>query len=457
MNKFETIISDQKQFYNTHITRDLAFRKNQLKKIYSLIQTNETEILQALYQDFRKPFFEGYGTEVGLVLSEISYLLRNLEKLASPRRASGNILDFISTAKIYPEPMGQVLIIAPWNYPFQLLMTPLAGAISAGNTVIVKPSEIAPATSVIIQKMISENFPPEYICCIEGGKEKSEGLLKLKFDFIFFTGSEKVGRIVMEAASKNLSRVCLELGGKCPCIVDKTAIIDLTCRRIVWGKFLNAGQTCVAPDYLLVHRDIAPVVKAGLKKYIIQFYGEDPRQSKDFPRIINLAHYQRISRLIEPDKIYFGGQMNVEELYISPTIMDNITINDKVMQEEIFGPVLPVIEYSETEEITEIINNFSKPLSFYLFSRDKTLIKKLIREIEAGNANLNDTVMQFANKNIPFGGKGSSGMGSYHGKYSFDCFSHMKSINRKSLYIEVPFRYPPYSLRRFWLLKKLLK
>jgi aldehyde dehydrogenase (NAD+) len=329
MNRFETIFSDQKQFYNTHITRDVAFRKSQLKKLYTLIQTNETEILEALHQDFCKPYFEGYGTEVGLVLSEIRYLLRNLKKLASPRRASGNVLDFISTAKIYPEPIGQVLIISPWNYPFQLIMTPLAGAVSAGNTVILKPSEIAPATSAIVHRLISENFPPEYISCIEGGKQESEDLLKLKFDFIFFTGSEKVGRVVMVAAAKNLSRVCLELGGKCPCIVDKTAIIDIACRRIVWGKFLNAGQTCVAPDYILVQRDIAPAVKAGLKKYIIQFYGEDQQQSKDFPRIINLVHFQRISGLIEPGKIYFGGQRVEKELYISPTILENVTMDDK--------------------------------------------------------------------------------------------------------------------------------
>jgi aldehyde dehydrogenase (NAD+) len=457
MNRFESILSGQKQFYNTHITRDPAFRKSQLKKLYFIIQSNEKEILQALNKDFRKSRFEAYGTEIGLVLSEISYLLRNLKKLVSPRRASGNLLDFLSTAKIYPEPIGQVLILAPWNYPFQLVMTPLAGAISAGNTIIIKPSEMASATSAIIHSIISENFSKEYICCIKGGKEEAKDLLDLKFDFIFFTGSEKVGRIIMEAAAKNLSRVCLELGGKCPCIIDKTANIDLSCRRIVWGKFLNAGQTCVAPDYLLVQRDVAPAIKAGLKKYIIQFYSEDPRLSDDYPRIINLTHYRRITSFIDPEKIFFGGQTDVKELYISPTIMENITSEDRIMKQEIFGPVLPVIEYSNTEEIAGIVNNFPKPLSLYIFSRNNKLIKKLIREIEAGNANLNDTTMQFVNKSLSFGGKGSSGMGSYHGKYSFECFSHMKSVNRKSLLIDIPLRYPPYNLRKFWILKKLLK
>ncbi len=456
MNTFEKILTEQQNYYRTHITKNIAFRKSQLKLLYSLIQKNETEILQALQQDFRKSFFEGYGTEVGLALNEIRFHIKKLKKWASPRRASGNILDFKSSAKIYPEPLGQVLIIAPWNYPFMLVMSPLAGAISAGNTIIVKPSENSPATSALVQKLISENFPKEYISCVTGGKSEAEALLKLKFDSIFFTGSANVGRLVMKAAAKNLSRVCLELGGKNPCIIDITAPIDLTCRRIVWGKFLNAGQTCVAPDYLLVHKDIASAIKEGLKKYILQFYGEDPKQSADFPRIINLTHYKRLIKLINPEMLYFGGYTDEAELYISPTILENISASDPIMQEEIFGPVLPIIEYSKTDEITTLVNNIAKPLSFYLFSRDKNFQKKLILELEAGNGNFNDTVMQFANKNLPFGGKGESGMGSYHGKYSFECFSHLKAINRKSFLIDLPFRYPPYSKIKFNLIKKLL-
>jgi len=457
MITFQEVFENQQHFYRTHTTKDISFRKKQLKKLYSIVKSYENEILQALHSDFKKSFFEGYATEVGLVLNEIRYHIRNLKKWASPHRAGGNLIDFRSTAKIYPEPFGQVLIIAPWNYPFMLIMSPLVGAISAGNTAILKPSENSPATSAIIQKLISENFPAEYISCITGGADKAKALLKLKFDFIFFTGSAKVGRIVMEAASRNLSRICLELGGKNPCIIDKTAPVDVTCRRIAWGKFLNAGQTCVAPDYLLVNKDIAPAIKEGLKKYIIQFYGQNPQKSEDFPRIINSAHYSRLIKLIDKEKLYFGGEADQQELYISPTILENVSVTDPIMQEEVFGPILPIIEYSDPEEIADIVRLMEKPLSFYLFSRDKAFQKMIIRELEAGNGNLNDTVMQFANKNLPFGGKGESGMGSFHGRYSFECFSHMKSVNKKSYLFDLPVRYPPYDNWKLSFLKKFLR
>jgi aldehyde dehydrogenase (NAD+) len=457
MNNFQNVLLKQKHFYETQVTKDIKFRKKQLRKLYSIIKMNEAEILNSLYSDFHKPAFEGYATEVGLTLNEIRQHIGKIKNWASSKRAGGNILDFIASARIYPEPRGQVLIISPWNYPFQLLMTPLAGAISAGNTIIVKPSENAPATSALIKKMISENFNEEYIYCVEGGQAETTELLKQKFDFIFFTGSEKVGQIVMKAAAENLCPLCLELGGKSPCIIDKTAAIDLTSKRIVWGKFINAGQTCVAPDYILVHKDVSSELKKGLAKYIKLFYGEDPQKSSDFARIINLNHFKRISDFIDPEKVYYGGKTDEKELYISPTVLENISISDKIMQEEIFGPVLPVIEYSETSEIREIIKCHPKPLSFYVFSKDKAFRKKMINEIEAGNGNLNDTVMQFANKNIPFGGKGKSGTGAYHGKYSFDCFSHFKAVNRKSLLIDLPFRYPPYNATKLRLIKWLLK
>jgi aldehyde dehydrogenase (NAD+) len=454
---FEDIILRQKKYYQTQATKDLALRKSHLLKLYKIIHSNESKILEALEQDFRKSYFEGYATEVGLVLNEIKSHIKNLKTWAAPRRAKGNLLDFKSSAKIYPEPYGQVLIIAPWNYPFQLAISPLAGAISAGNTIILKPSELTPQTSGLIHRIISENFPEEYICCIEGGKDEAEALLKLKFNFIFFTGSKEVGKVVLQAAAKYLCPVCLELGGKSPCIVDKTAPVDLTSKRIVWGKFLNAGQTCVAPDYLFVHKDIAYALKEGLKKYIIQFYGDDPRKSKDFSRIINLSHFQRIIRLIETDKIFYGGEFDKDELYISPTVLENISFNDEIMKEEIFGPVLPIIEYTDIEEIIKYTSNDDVPLSFYVFSRDKSLQKKLIKQLEAGNGNINDTVMQFANKNLPFGGKGSSGSGAYHGKYSFECFSHVKPVNYKSFKIDLPFRYPPYTSLKLWIIRKLLK
>ncbi len=457
MKNIQQILSSQREFYNSQCTKDPSFRKEQLKKLYDIVKLHEKDILDALAKDFGKPQFEGYATEVGFVLSEIRFHLKNVIKWSAPRGRRGNLLDFFSTAKIYSEPMGQVLIIAPWNYPFQLLMSPLIGAISAGNTAIVKPSELAPSTSSIIFSLISENFDKDYIYCFEGGKEETNELLKLNFDFIFFTGSEKVGRIVMQAAANNLCPVCLELGGKSPCIIDKTAPIDLTCKRIAWGKFLNAGQTCVAPDYILVHRDISAAIKYGIKKYIKEFYGKDPSDSKDFARIINLHHFNRISNLLDEKKIFYGGNTNESDLYISPTILENITFSDRIMQEEIFGPVLPIIEFTEPEEIIENVKKFAKPLSFYVFSKSKSFQKKMIQEIEAGNANINDTVMQFANKNLPFGGKGNSGTGSYHGRQSFETFSHLKSVNHKSFLIDLPIRYPPYSSIKLNLIRKLLK
>jgi aldehyde dehydrogenase (NAD+) len=457
MNKFDQFHTAQKQFYKTKATKDIAFRKNQLIKLFDLIRANESEILSALYNDFRKSDFETYGTEVGLVLSEIRFQISNLKKHTSPKPVSANILDFLSFSRIYPEPLGQVLIIAPWNYPFQLIISPLAGAIAAGNTVFLKPSELSPHTSKLITRLISENFPPEFICCIEGDKHVSEELLKLKFDLIFFTGSSKTGQIVMEAAAKSLSRICLELGGKNPCIIDKTADLELSCKRIVWGKFLNAGQTCVAPDYILVNRSISQTVKEKLKKYITVFYGDDIKGNKDFPRIINNHHFQRIKRLIDSEKVFFGGETEAETLFISPTILHNVVFSDPVMQEEVFGPVLPLVEYEDIEEIIEQINNGPTPLSFYLFARNKKLTRKLVSEIEAGNVNINDTVMQFSNKSIPFGGKRESGMGSHHGKYSFECFSHRKAVNYKSLLIDPSFRYPPYNKLKYNVIKMFLK
>lgn len=457
MENYQNILSAQKVFYNSQLTKNVKFRISQLNKLYTIVQTNEAQILEALYNDFKKPAFEGYATEIGLVLNEIKYHIKNLKKWSSPTRKRGNLLDFYSSAKIISEPYGQVLIIAPWNYPFQLAFTPLVGAISAGNTAIIKPSEIAPSTSKIIFKILNGAFPENYIYCAEGGQIVAEELLTLKFNFIFFTGSEQVGRNVMKAAASNLIPVCLELGGKSPCIIDKTANIDLSCKRIVWGKFLNAGQTCVAPDYILVDKHISGEVKKGLKKYIQEFYGTAPHNSKDFARIINEKHFRRISELITPEKIYCGGEVNEKERYIAPTILENIDFNHKIMQEEIFGPVLPIIEYSDPKEFIEILKNGNAPLSLYVFSKNEKFINKMLSEIEAGNANINDTVMQFANKNIPFGGKGNSGIGAYHGKHSFDCFSHFKAVNIKTSLFDLPFRYPPYSSSKYNLIHKLLK
>ena len=356
MEYISQILSAQKAFFQTQVTKDLNFRKTQLRKLYQAIKLHEKDISAALHKDFRKSEFESYTSETGLALDEARSLLNHLNKWSAPKRVYGNWLDFPASGKIYPEPYGQVLIIAPWNYPFQLVMVPLAGAIAAGNTAIVKPSEISKFSSAIITKIIRETFPENYVACIEGGVPETDFLLSQKTDFIFFTGSTTVGKIVMRAAAKNLIPVTLELGGKCPCFVDETVPLTITARRIAWGKFLNAGQTCVAPDYLVVHKKISSDLKKQLKNSIVQFYGTDPYKSKDFPRIINLAHFNRINALIDVEKIYYGGQTIADELYLAPTLLHNISLKDKIMQEEIFGPVLPILEYNTLDEAINLIS-----------------------------------------------------------------------------------------------------
>ena len=457
MEYISQILSSQKAFFQTQGTKDLNFRKIQLHKLYQVIKSSEKEISAALFKDFHKPEFESYSSETGMVLNEIRSLLHHLKKWSAPKRVYGNWLDFPSSGMIYPEPYGQVLIIAPWNYPFQLVMVPLAGAIAAGNTAIIKPSEISKNTSAIIAKIIKETFSENYVACIEGGIPETEYLLSQKSDFIFFTGSPTVGKIVMRAAADNLTPVTLELGGKCPCFIDETVPLNITARRIAWGKFTNAGQTCVAPDYLVVKKKISGELKKQLKNYIVKFYGTDPYKSPDFSRIINLTHFNRINALIDTGKIYYGGQTFADELYIAPTILHNITINDKIMQEEIFGPVLPILEYETLDEAVQLLACCPNPLSLYLFTNNKHIRKRIISEIPAGNGNLNDTIMQYVNKNLPLGGVGNSGFGRYHGKYSFECFSNMKAMNRKSLLLDIPLRYPPYTPAKLNILRKLFK
>ena len=456
MEYIDRIIGNQKEFFETHTTKELDFRKKNLKKLYKAVRSSEDKIAAALSKDFGKFQFESYTSEIGCVLNEIQKMLANLGRWSAPTKVKSFLLDFPSVSRIYPEPYGQVLIIAPWNYPLQLTLVPLTGALAAGNTAIVKPSELAPSLSSLLVNIIGDNFPDKYIACIEGGVEETTYLLSQRNDYIFFSGSQKVGKIVMKAAAEHLVPVTLELGGKNPCIVDDLVPLKTVAKRIIWGKFSNAGQTCVAPDYLLVHHKISGDLKEALKKTIIKFYGEDAYQSHDFPRIINKVHFKRIMSLIEPDKIFYGGHRIEEELYTAPTILHNVYLSDPVMQEEIFGPVLPLIEFHSLEEAVKIISFNPNPLSFYVFTRNKYTRERLIREIPAGNGNINDTVMQFVNKNLPFGGLKNSGIGRYHGKSSFDCFSNMKSINIKSLVIDPPLRYPPYTTGKLKLIKKLL-
>jgi aldehyde dehydrogenase (NAD+) len=417
------------------------------------IQSEEANITAALAADFSKPAFETYGTEIGILLAEIRFTLRHLKKWVKPRRVKASLFNFPSRDYIYPEPLGVSLVIGAWNYPFQLTLSPVIGSIAAGGCAILKPSELTTATSQIIAQLIQKHFPPEYLTVVQGGPETSQALLELPFDKIFFTGSIPVGKIVAAAAAKQLVPVTLELGGKSPCIVDQTTDLPAAARRIVWGKFLNAGQTCVAPDYLLVQQTILPAFLQQLATTITAFYGPDPSQSPDFARIINQRHFERLSKLMTDASIFTGGQTDAEGLYIAPTLLTGITWQHPLMQEEIFGPLLPVLPFNTLSEAIAEVNIRPKPLALYLFSRDKKAQATVLAQTSSGGVCLNDTVSHLANPHLPFGGVGSSGQGNYHGKASFDAFSHHKSVLKKPFRPDLPLRYPPYQGKLNWVKK----
>ncbi len=444
MNEIKELIDRQRKYFERGITLDINFRINMLKVLKSAIIENEKLILKALKEDLNKSDFEGYETEIGIILDEIGYIIKNLRYWTKPKRVKTPITQFISKSYIYSEPYGVTLIIAPWNYPFQLVMAPLIGSISAGNCSIIKPSEYSPNTSKIISKIISDNFEEEFIAVVEGGIEVNKALLEEKFDYIFFTGSVNIGKIVMEAASKHLTPITLELGGKSPCIVDEDADVELAAKRIVWGKFLNAGQTCVAPDYLYLHKNIKDDFIKNAIKFIKEFFGENPLKSEDYPRIVNIKHFNRLKNLLKDGDVLCGGDFNEEKLYIAPTIIDNITWEDSIMQEEIFGPILPILMFEKLDEVIKIVNIHPKPLALYYFSNNKEKQGRVIREISFGGGCINDTIVHLATPYLPFGGVGNSGMGNYHGKASFDTFSHKKSVLKKSNLIDISLRYPPY-------------
>lgn len=450
------LFSKQKKYFRTGESKDLDFRIEQLKKLKNVVLKHQNAIFDALEKDFKKPKFETYGTEIGLVLSELRHQIKNLKSWAKPKSIKTNLVNQPAKSKIYPVPYGVNLIIGAWNYPVQLILNPLLGAISAGNCAIIKPSEIASHSAKIIEKIIQETFDEKYIAVVQGGVETTQALLKLPFDHIFFTGSVAVGKIVMRAASENLTPITLELGGKSPCIVDETADIKLAAKRIIWGKMLNAGQTCVAPDYVLVHQNQAKKLIKALERAIFESYGFDPEKSSDFARIINQKHFERLKRFLKDGEIAVGGITNSETNYISPTVLKDISWKDSVMQEEIFGPILPVLTYENTNEIIEKINQLPAALTLYIFSKNKENQQKIIQNIDFGGGCINETVSQFANPHLPFGGFGSSGMGSYHGKASFEAFSHFKSILDKSNWVDVPLRYPPYD-GKLALVKQILK
>lgn len=433
----------------------IAYRKKTLLKLLVAIEKHENEINKALFADFKKPEFESYLTETYFVLSELKLTIKNIHKWARPKVILPNLINFPSTDYIYTEPYGKVLIIAPWNYPFHLTFLPLIAAVAAGNQVILKPSELTPHTSKLISKIVNEVFETNHVTVVEGGVESGQNLLSQRWDYIFFTGSVAVGKIVAEAAAKHLTPITLELGGKNPCIIDEKANLKLTAKRIIWGKFINAGQTCIAPDYLLVHKNIKEKFITYLKEEIFLAYGENPENSTDFCRIINEKNWIRLVKLIDNQKIIFGGKISKEDFYFSPTIIDEPNLESSLMQEEIFGPILPIISYQTENDLEKIILNYEKPLALYVFSRNKNFYKKIMKTYSFGGGCINDTLIHFSNNRLPFGGVGHSGIGAYHGKRSFDLFSHKKAIIKKANWLDISIRYTPYRGKIKWL-KKIL-
>ncbi len=443
--KIKNILGKQREFFLAKHTMDIEFRIQQLKTLKKAVLEYEDRILAALKTDLRKSQMESYIMEIFYISHEIDYVLKNLRKWAKPQKTKTNRLNFPAKSMIYHDPLGISLIISPWNYPFQLLFAPLIYSMAAGNCMILKPSEVSAATSRVINELICEFFDDNYIAVFEGDANVSQALLEEKFDHVFYTGSTRVGRIVMEAAAKHLIPIVLELGGKSPCIVHKDANLEVTARRIVWGKLLNSGQTCVAPDYIYVHRDIRKNLVAVLIDTIKQFYGDNPQKSSDFCRIVNNNHFKRLLNLIEGDITSFG-EPDEDDLYIPPTIIENADWSCKAMQEEIFGPILPIVEYSNITDAIGKINENPKPLSLYLFSDDKNVQHQVLTETRSGGVCINDVMKQITSEHLPFGGVGESGMGQYHGKSGFETFTHNKSVMIRSFRFDVKMLYPPNKL-----------
>ncbi|HFO1110894.1 TPA: aldehyde dehydrogenase [Staphylococcus aureus] len=446
MNIIEQKFYDSKAFFNTQQTKDISFRKDQLKKLSKAIKSYESDILEALYTDLGKNKVEAYATEIGITLKSIKNARKELKNWTKTKNVDTPLYLFPTKSYIKKEPYGTVLIIAPFNYPFQLVFEPLIGAIAAGNTAIIKPSELTPNVARVIKRLINETFDANYIEVIEGGIEETQTLIHLPFDYVFFTGSENVGKIVYQAASENLVPVTLEMGGKSPVIVDETANIKVASERICFGKFTNAGQTCVAPDYILVHESVKDDLITALSKTLREFYGQNIQQSPDYGRIVNLKHYHRLTSLLNSEQmnIVFGGNSDEDERYIEPTLLDHVTSDSAIMQEEIFGPILPILTYQSLDEAIAFIHQRPKPLSLYLFSEDENATQRVINDLSFGGGAINDTLMHLANPKLPFGGVGASGMGRYHGKYSFDTFTHEKSYIFKSTRLESGVHLPPY-------------
>ena len=452
MSDFSELVSRQKAFVKGGVTRSVSWRKEQLKRLLAEMDKQEDRILEALKQDLNKAPFEAFAAEVGTVRAELKHCIKHLSHWAGKRRVGTPLAHFPSRSYILCEPYGSVLLLSPWNYPFQLCMAPLIAALCAGNSVIAKPSSHAPATASAIGDLLEACFPEEYAVCVQGPTSKANELLDEDFDYIFFTGSPGVGRMVMEKASKHLTPVTLELGGKSPCIVTPDADISLAARRIAWGKTINAGQTCVAPDYLIVHRSVYKQLVDSLVDSFTALWGETPHQNPDYTRIIDKRHYEQLVELKNQAEPFYGGQENPDTLQIAPALID-AKWDDPIMADEIFGPLLPVIVYEGLDHILPKIQARPKPLALYLFTTSRRTEKKVLHSVSFGGGCVNDTVVHLANPGLPFGGVGQSGMGSYHGKAGFDTFTHYKSILKKHAHIDVPLRYPPYK-RGLGLLKR---
>lgn len=450
------LVQSQKNYFSKQYTKDISFRKNALKKLQKEIIRREDDIIKALHDDFKKSEYEAVMTETSIVLAELKMAIKNIHSWSKPKRVLPSLLNFPSSAKIYKEPFGTVLIIAPWNYPYQLAFAPLLGAIAAGNTVVLKPSELTPHVSKITKEIIDAVFDKNHVSVTEGGIDVAQELLAQRWDYIFFTGSVPVGKIVAKAAAEHITPVTLELGGKSPCIVDETANIKLAAKRLVWGKFINGGQTCIAPDYLLIHKSVKDKFATHFKEELIKAYGENPQTSNDYPRIVNTKNFDRLVLMLANESFIVGGQTDREDRYIAPTIIDEPSLDSEVMKGEIFGPIFPLISYENEGDIAYILAKYDKPLALYVFTTRTGFAKEIIATYSFGGGTINDTTVHFANHRLPFGGVGESGIGGYHGKQTFDTFSHNKGVVTRGNWLDIPTRYAPYK-GKLKQLKSLMK
>ncbi len=458
IQELDDVLVKQKEYFNSGITLDVKFRINMLKKLYNAIKNNEEKILNSLTIDLGKSEYEGYMCEVGLVLSEITYMIKNIRKLSRVKRVSSPLVQIPSKSYKKPSPYGNVLIMSPWNYPFLLTIDPLVDAIAAGNTCIVKPSAYSPKTSEVIEELIVSTFSNEYVGIITGGRKENAALLEKKFDLIFFTGSQGVGKEVLRKAAENLTPSILELGGKSPCIVTDKAKIKLAARRIVFGKFLNCGQTCVAPDYILAHESIKEELVKEIVNEVNRQFGVNPLENENYGKIINEKHFERLKELINETKVVVGGKFNKDTLQIVPTVMNNVTYEDKVMEDEIFGPILPILTYNSLDDVIHDLGNMPRPLALYLFTESKEEIKKVTSRTNYGGGCINDVVVHLSSSELGFGGVGESGMGAYHGKDGFNAFSYEKNIMNRKTWLDLPLRYQPYNKKKnMKIIKSLLK